>query len=62
MIVCARKISFYFNLFLDVDECQSSHGCSSSTPICTNTEGSYTCTCLQGYQRGDNDTICVGEH
>ncbi|XP_070539486.1 uncharacterized protein [Ptychodera flava] len=41
----------------DMDECQYSHGCSHA---CVNTQGSYYCTCPEGYTNSPNDhTQCV---
>ena len=46
-------------VFLDVDECSSGrHNCSTKA-VCTNTEGSYNCTCKEGYT-GDGRN-CSGE-
>ena len=45
-------------LFLDVNEClENTHKCSANAD-CTNTEGSYTCSCREGFQ-GDGFT-CDG--
>ena len=43
----------------DVDECaEDSDGCEQ---VCTNTEGSYLCSCFLGYTLDkDDDHICVG--
>ena len=47
-------------LVLDVDECaDSSHDCDVNAD-CTNTHGSYNCTCKPGYT-GDGKT-CVKSH
>ena len=47
-------------LCLDIDECTvGSHDCLSTTAKCTNTEGSFTCTCNTGYD-GDGRVVCVG--
>ena len=40
--------------FLDVDECDEGHRCDENAN-CTNTEGSYQCDCIYGYQ-GDGYT------
>ena len=44
---------------VDVDECASSelNECDPNA-LCTNTEGSYVCRCIRGYQ-GDGKT-CTG--
>ena len=44
-------------LVADIDECSLSHGCDSSA-TCQNTDGSYTCSCINGYT-GDGIT-CRG--
>jgi len=34
---------------VDIDECATDNGGCSSQATCTNTPGSFTCTCLPGY-------------
>ena len=48
-------------LVADADECESSetNECASNA-LCTNTEGSYVCRCLKGYE-GDGRN-CTGKH
>ena len=44
---------------LDVDECLSNGaGCAQ---ICTNTVGSFECSCNPGYSLADAGFQCVGE-
>ena len=51
--------TYSFNLVLDVDECSSnSHNCDANA-VCSNTHGSYTCTCKAGYS-GDGKS-CTGK-
>ena len=59
---------FLFNFFIhvlfsivDEDECKSSetNECGLNA-LCNNTEGSYVCSCVSGYQ-GDGRN-CTGEH
>ena len=46
-------------LQLDIDECASgSHSCVSGIATCSNTVGSYNCSCKQGYY-GDGQTSCT---
>ena len=43
----------------DIDECASSNGGCQS--LCTNSPGSFACSCASGYQPSSVDvTICVG--
>ena len=41
----------------DVDEC--SEGTSGCSQLCTNTIGSYTCTCDNGYQLTNDNHTCT---
>ncbi len=44
---------------VDVDECQrNTHRCDRRNARCTNTVGSYQCTCNTGYQ--GNGFVCSG--
>ena len=52
-----RNIRFLLS-FLDIDEChQGSHDCLQNLASCSNTNGSYNCTCHDGYM-GDGKTFC----
>ena len=49
----------------DIDECVSNGTilCESETTgrVCTNTPGSYQCHCQDGFEFGQNDTMCMGK-
>lgn len=47
-----------FCLTSDIDECANDDNDCDTNALCTNTEGSYICRCLKGYE-GDG-RICVG--
>lgn len=47
----------YVDMLTDIDECESSYDCALHAR-CTNTEGSYTCSCTSGYE-GDG-FVCGG--
>ena len=44
----------------DIDECESNNGDCNHT--CTNTEGSYNCSCHVGYRLASDDHACNGKH
>ena len=46
-----------YRWFSDIDECKGNHSCCMNA-ICTNTKGSYVCTCHPGYT--ENGRGCVG--
>ena len=50
---------FHFCFTSDVDECSAAASVCDENANCTNTDGSYTCTCGQGYN-GDGRT-CQGK-
>ena len=44
---------------LDINECGSNNG--GCNQLCTNTAGSFTCSCRTGFTLGSNRQTCVGE-
>ena len=48
-----------FVCYLDEDECLISGVCGNG--LCSNTEGSYQCTCPKGYAPGRYSPRCVGK-
>ena len=48
---------FYVDDFPDIDECKGNHSCHVNA-TCTNTKGSYVCTCHPGYTGNGSD--CTG--
>ena len=57
--LCFLIDHFVFLGFLDVNECLAGSDLCHSNANCTNTKGSYNCTCHHGY-RGDGYN-CTGE-
>lgn len=54
-----RKIIYYIQCFVDIDECMHySGGCQGK---CVNTAGSYTCICPVGEELGEDGRICVSK-
>ena len=43
----------------DVNECAGENVCDANA-MCNNTDGSYTCQCVEGYS--GNGTHCEGKH
>jgi len=58
MLICAEALFCFCCGVTDVDECAQNNGNCNSHAKCTNTPGSFTCTCLDGYY-GDG-IICTG--
>ena len=53
------EFSLFFGLYLDVDEClDGTHNCDVNAN-CTDTVGSFECTCVAGYA-GDGVRNCTG--
>ena len=45
-------------VFADIDECSSDPSPCDENADCTNSDGSYSCTCKQGF--AGNGTVCNG--
>lgn len=43
----------------DINECATDNVCGDINKVCTNSVGSYTCPCREGYELATNGT-CVG--
>ena len=57
--ISIKKLVFLLKLFfLDIDECSASSPVCDINATCSNTPGSYYCTCKVGYT-GDGKT-CQG--
>ena len=47
------------NFIADIDECEIDNGgCSQQ---CSNTVGSYNCSCQSGYKLTDDNHTCIGK-
>lgn len=56
IIACVNFISLPIS---DINECASSNICDHD---CTNTIGSYTCSCRNGYQLNNDGRTCSGTY
>ena len=57
MLLCL--VIFYAVFSSDINECtEGTHMCDTLA-ICTDTEGSYTCTCNSGYT--GSGEMCIGK-
>lgn len=59
-VYCTIKmtLSFYFPIiYTDINECNGVNGCQQ---LCTNTEGSYTCSCSEGFDLAEDGKRCNG--
>lgn len=52
---CLLVLLFY----IDINECLGDHGCDQ---ICSNMDGSYTCSCNNGYVLQTNGQSCAGKN
>ena len=59
-VAVSAHLTYYIpcTIILDIDECSSNNGGCSD--MCVNTNGSYYCECLEGYEL-QNETVCVGK-
>ena len=48
-----------FYVIADIDECDL--GTATCSQICYNTEGSYTCSCHEGYYLHTDARTCMGK-
>ena len=57
-MVIIKNYGFDIFTFLDINECNQGNGGCEHT--CTNTVGSYYCTCYTGYTLNKNGRTCTG--
>ncbi|CAF3894012.1 unnamed protein product [Adineta steineri] len=55
------KIDNTTNSCTDINECDIESNCDDKTSYCTNTIGSYICTCKNGYTLASNSCIDINE-
>ena len=57
LVVQPIKLTYYYMNYTDKNECTQFNPCDQ---ICTNTEGSFTCSCRHGYRYDENGNTCEG--
>ena len=56
------KICIYTLLIsLDINECEMDNDCDEENGVCTNTNGSYLCSCKMGFRFNGNGFDCSGQ-
>ena len=60
MIVCTVAILPHIRIMMysDINECQTDNG--GCTQTCDNTDGSYQCSCWDGYELTEDGHTCTG--
>ena len=53
-------VVFFFLLLADIDECADISGICRNG-LCTNTDGSYQCTCFEGFRLARDGEECIGK-
>ena len=56
--ICVDIPSIGTILFVDINECATNNG--NCSQYCTNTAGSYLCTCVAGYILNSDNRTCIG--
>ena len=52
------RLLIYVVMVTDIDECSEDNG--GCDQLCTNEQGSYTCSCALGYQLEPDNRTCLG--
>ena len=58
LIIILINVEYILKKFPDINECATSNG--NCTQVCTNTVGSYYCSCMTGYTLNSNGQACDG--
>jgi hypothetical protein len=64
-LMCRFEVYLYLIInnfaFLDIDECTTNaDNCDDTNGGCTNTEGSFTCSCYTGHNLEADGYTCTG--
>ena len=55
---CSALTTFYNFVLADINECSKDNGGCSH--VCNNTDGSFCCSCRNGYELHSNGKSCIG--
>ena len=58
-VICTLCVANSYCCDSDINECQTDNG--GCTQTCDNTDGSYQCSCWDGYELTSDDYNCTGE-
>jgi len=62
-VICSTRFSFRSSVcscdYADIDECAVNNGGCATKSVCTNSAGSFTCSCPPGYT--GNGRTCTRE-
>ena len=58
LLVISHLQLYLYVIVVDVDECLTDNG--GCTQTCNNIDGSYQCSCQDGYQLDSDDHTCIG--
>ena len=47
--------------YADINECEMDNDCDEVNGVCTNTKGSYLCSCKMGFRLNGNGFDCSGQ-
>ena len=48
---------FMISMYIDINECEGINDCQQE---CVNVEGSYNCSCMEGFNLADDGRNCTG--
>lgn len=52
------NVCLHPQIHTDINECDGVNDCQQ---LCTNTEGSYSCSCTEGFDLADDGRRCTGK-
>ena len=59
--MCRSMFREYTCMFSDINECEMDNDCDEENGVCTNTNGSYLCSCKMGFRFSGIGFSCSGQ-